>query len=154
MTSSPPQFSFPLLIHWHFSVFISLSDCHQTSQPSCCIYYSFSINYSFSQMSRCALIFATTLTLALNLYTLYFSKSKSFYYFLLYLKKTGLRGLFIIHFIYPELCFKLVYFYHSKVYMHSNFKKEQLQLKSQKSFDSDMAHFWKIHFLFAKYHSH
>lgn len=74
-------FSFPLLIHWQFSVFVSLSDCHQSSRPSSCMCYSFSIYYSFLQVSSCALIFATTLTLALDLYTLYFSKTKGFYYF-------------------------------------------------------------------------
>lgn len=125
-------FSFPLLIHWQFSVFVSLSDCHQSSRPSSCMCYSFSIYYSFLQVSSCALIFATTLTLALDLYTLYFSKTKGFYYFLLYLKKSCLPGLFIVHFIYSELCFKLVYIYHTEVCMHSNFKKQQLSSSLKK----------------------
>lgn len=44
-------------------------------------YYFFSKYDSFLQVSRYALIFPSTFTPALNLYSPYFSKSKRFYYF-------------------------------------------------------------------------
>lgn len=81
----------------------------------------FSIYYSFLQMPRSALIFLASPTVALNLCSLYFSKAKSFAIF--FVIQIYFPAFITIHFIYSELCFKLVSFYHTQVRVHLNFKK-------------------------------
>lgn len=55
---------------------------------------------------------------------------KKLFQFLAIPEKTCLPGLFITYFIYSELCFKLVYFYHAEVCTHSNFTKSNYSSSS------------------------